>query len=799
MSNFFGEISGQDIIDLQNTLAQQQGNAILEDAARNAPAKDAKDGANSNNPTDERDDDADGDKPKKDKEPEKPQGLVDLVFAGTAVLVSAAATFIAGGGSSSGSPSSPAGGQSGAGNGGNANVARKPEDDDNVDKPVGHDNDDPSKGLTSKELNDYKALQDKLRANKDLTPAEQERHAYLGKIRDIQLYSDAVSQDGPGGNGKRDGKKEIENARLKPREIQIKIVDNVIQPGDTIDQFKGKIQAKQKVESEIADRKAKVSNALDEVQKAFKPRDGQYDQGRNLTEPNPAIAQIANSIDKYMKSDSQTKAKMLDDARISVKSKFNEIQSELKNTQGKIDQIKPIAFALDMRSGKDKGEIEGEIKKLGLKDGNNKPIITLEDYHNYAGALMSQKSKLLTAETHERDVMNNQLKQIDRIDTALMNLDTKAKELANSAKSDIYKSRIADVNDFTKTLLSIKSVDNIDSTKVKLNDSIEQNRNRVNESTKLLNDNDALAKDFYSRPEAHIAPSPSNEALKAYGKYIEDEARKNVSVNDQIKLANLEKNPKLKDDPNYKHLLNEKGEVKTEYKERYDKMKEATKTYNDALIKMKEEVAARANAKTKDEITAVNKKYGDTLFKYNTMPIREFAGGQRMPLAEGSYMNSPYVRDNDPTDIHGAWDSQTGGVYADQNSIYDNTGLNGNNGNLPVQVVKKGVVLDKGTGTNTGNFIRILHENGTITTYMHLEEIPKIENGSKVGTGQVVAVSGKTGINRKTGNPYTPHLHFQINKAVINNGEVTVENTTIDPATIDWRPKKENGQVYFPD
>jgi hypothetical protein len=43
--------------------------------------------------------------------------------------MSAGAAFLAGGGSSSASPSAPASGQGAAGNGGNATVARKPEDE----------------------------------------------------------------------------------------------------------------------------------------------------------------------------------------------------------------------------------------------------------------------------------------------------------------------------------------------------------------------------------------------------------------------------------------------------------------------------------------------------------------------------------------------------------------------------------------------------------------------------------------------------------------------------------------------
>ncbi len=192
-SNFLGEISGQDIIDL-NEARQAQRDAAENERNPAKSAKDAKDAKNTKDAADAkeaRDDDA-----KEVGGKEGPEGIVDLVFAGTAVLVSAAATFIAGGGSSSASPSAPSSGQGAAGNGGNATIARKPEDDDNA---VGHDNENPSKGLTSKELNDYKALQDKLRANEDLTPAEQERHAYLGKIRNIEVNANSVADANNGG------------------------------------------------------------------------------------------------------------------------------------------------------------------------------------------------------------------------------------------------------------------------------------------------------------------------------------------------------------------------------------------------------------------------------------------------------------------------------------------------------------------------------------------------------------------------------------------------------------------------
>jgi hypothetical protein len=273
-SNFLGEISGQDIIDL-NEARQAQRDAAENERNPAKSAKDAKNAKDAADAKDARDDDA-----KEVGGEEGPSGLVDLAFAGLGVVMSAGAAFLAGGGSGSATSSVPASGQSGAGNGNTTTVGRKPEDDDSPQKQptkeelanfkdniflnttkaatdayldkldaqgvdtkemrahaealrtkgvrdltpseiqakrlknqIEGDNQDPSKGLTSRELNEYLGLQDKLRANKDLTPEEQERHAYLGTIRNIQLYSDAVGQDGPGGNGIRDGKNEIENAR----------------------------------------------------------------------------------------------------------------------------------------------------------------------------------------------------------------------------------------------------------------------------------------------------------------------------------------------------------------------------------------------------------------------------------------------------------------------------------------------------------------------------------------------------------------------------------------------------------
>lgn len=54
-----------------------------------------------------------------------------------------------------------------------------------------------------------------------------------------------------------------------------------------------------------------------------------------------------------------------------------------------------------------------------------------------------------------------------------------------------------------------------------------------------------------------------------------------------------------------------------------------------------------------------------------------------------------------------------------------------------------------------GNFIMIKHDNGLVTAYGHLSSI-RVNVGQRVSRGQVIALSGSTGIS--TG----PHLHFEV-------------------------------------
>jgi murein DD-endopeptidase MepM/ murein hydrolase activator NlpD len=73
----------------------------------------------------------------------------------------------------------------------------------------------------------------------------------------------------------------------------------------------------------------------------------------------------------------------------------------------------------------------------------------------------------------------------------------------------------------------------------------------------------------------------------------------------------------------------------------------------------------------------------------------------------------------------------------------------------PVYAAADGVVVEARKDRWAGNIMRIQHENGLQTVYAHLREIT-VPKGCFVRMGEVVALSGKTGVS--TG----PHLHFEV-------------------------------------
>lgn len=73
----------------------------------------------------------------------------------------------------------------------------------------------------------------------------------------------------------------------------------------------------------------------------------------------------------------------------------------------------------------------------------------------------------------------------------------------------------------------------------------------------------------------------------------------------------------------------------------------------------------------------------------------------------------------------------------------------------PIYAIADGVVIESGPASGYGNWIKIQHEDGTISLYGHMETLDVVK-GDVVSSGQKIAGMGNRGFS--TGS----HLHFEI-------------------------------------
>jgi len=83
----------------------------------------------------------------------------------------------------------------------------------------------------------------------------------------------------------------------------------------------------------------------------------------------------------------------------------------------------------------------------------------------------------------------------------------------------------------------------------------------------------------------------------------------------------------------------------------------------------------------------------------------------------------------------------------------------------PIVAARAGVVIktendQSGGGKNpSGNFVRVLHDDGTMGVYLHLKQgSVSVREGQRVDVGSPLALSGNTG------NSTGPHLHFVVQR-----------------------------------
>lgn len=141
--------------------------------------------------------------------------------------------------------------------------------------------------------------------------------------------------------------------------------------------------------------------------------------------------------------------------------------------------------------------------------------------------------------------------------------------------------------------------------------------------------------------------------------------------------------------------------------------------------------------------------------EYYQLPIR--VGVEGKPLDEGN--DKPwfvgYFSPTMKTESH-----PTGHQGIDQKSSKG----------TPIHPIASGEILETGVGEKSGNYIKISHENGKITSfYAHLETI-KVQKGEEVNQKTEIGTVGDTGNAKGRG----AHLHF----------EVKVNGANVDPLSV---------------
>ena len=101
----------------------------------------------------------------------------------------------------------------------------------------------------------------------------------------------------------------------------------------------------------------------------------------------------------------------------------------------------------------------------------------------------------------------------------------------------------------------------------------------------------------------------------------------------------------------------------------------------------------------------------------------------------------------------------------------------------PIVAVAAGTIVrvelsERGLDGRSGRYVRIEHDDGTLTAYMHMDDVADVRVGDRVAAGQYVGTLGATAVFESV-----PHLHF--NLEVPTQPDLHGDNTNthyVDPA-----------------
>jgi murein DD-endopeptidase MepM/ murein hydrolase activator NlpD len=80
----------------------------------------------------------------------------------------------------------------------------------------------------------------------------------------------------------------------------------------------------------------------------------------------------------------------------------------------------------------------------------------------------------------------------------------------------------------------------------------------------------------------------------------------------------------------------------------------------------------------------------------------------------------------------------------------------------PIVAVSAGTVVrielrERGLDGRSGRYVRIEHDDGTLTAYMHMDDVANVHVGDRVAAGQYIGTLGATAVFSSA-----PHLHFSL-------------------------------------
>lgn len=112
----------------------------------------------------------------------------------------------------------------------------------------------------------------------------------------------------------------------------------------------------------------------------------------------------------------------------------------------------------------------------------------------------------------------------------------------------------------------------------------------------------------------------------------------------------------------------------------------------------------------------------------------------------------------------------------------------------PVISIADGTVYQISSYSTRGNYVRILHPNGLVSHYQHLQgAVSSLRVGHKVVKSEQIAISGHTGIG--TGPHTDVRIYRSVNTVDKDNG-ITENGATYNP--LDYLTPKAGGVVYPP-